>query len=172
MLKNISLSQIRKLLFAFSGRINRAKYWLAILIFFIWVIIWICAIALSAFAFPAVGLFYVLAMIAVIPIFVTGIAIGIKRLHDRDKSGWWLILFYVVPSIFEKIGDGFDKAPDESPGSSLGAFLFYLCSFAISVWGLWRSVVSVERPDPINMDPTHCLAASSTYLIDAILPRG
>jgi uncharacterized membrane protein YhaH (DUF805 family) len=157
MLKNISLRRIGKLLFAFNGRINRAKYWLAISIFFIWIATSICAIALSSFVFPAVGLIYPLAIIAVIPIFVTGIAIGIKRLHDRDKSGWWLLLFYVVPNIFEKIGDGFDKVPDESVSSSLSAVFFYICSFAISVWafveiGCLRGTTGPNRygPDPLS----------------------
>ena len=35
------------------------------------------------------------ALIAYIPLIVSGLAVGIKRLHDRDKSGWWLLLFYL-----------------------------------------------------------------------------
>ena len=34
-------------------------------------------------------------IIVVIPMLVSGIAVGIKRLHDRNKSGWWLLLFYL-----------------------------------------------------------------------------
>jgi len=26
-------------------------------------------------------------------------AIGVKRLHDINKSGWWLLLFYLVPAV-------------------------------------------------------------------------
>ena len=35
---------------------------------------------------------------------ISGIAVGIKRLHDRDKGGWWLLLFYVVPGLLGGIG--------------------------------------------------------------------
>ena len=159
MLKGVSLNQIGKLLFAFNGRINRAKYWLALLIAFTWVVIGICVIALSAFASPPVGLLYVLPMIVVIPLFIVGIAIGIKRLHDRDKSGWWLVLFYVVPAILESAADRFDKASDGSVESSLGAFFFYICSFAVSVWafveiGCLRGTTGPNRygPDPLQQN--------------------
>jgi uncharacterized membrane protein YhaH (DUF805 family) len=26
------------------------------------------------------------------------VAIAVKRLHDRNKSGWWVILFYFLPN--------------------------------------------------------------------------
>ena len=38
------------------------------------------------------------ALVAV-PIALSALAMGTKRLHDRDKSGWWLSLFYGVPAV-------------------------------------------------------------------------
>ena len=32
------------------------------------------------------------------------LAVATKWLHDRDKSAWWLLLFYVVPSVLDAIG--------------------------------------------------------------------
>ena len=32
-------------------------------------------------------------------VFISGFAVGVKRLHDRDKSGWYLLLFYIVPGV-------------------------------------------------------------------------
>ena len=29
--------------------------------------------------------------------FALGLAVSARRLHDRGKSAWWLLLFYVVP---------------------------------------------------------------------------
>ena len=34
-----------------------------------------------------------------IVIFISSLAVGVKRLHDRNKSGWYLVLFYIVPGI-------------------------------------------------------------------------
>jgi hypothetical protein len=31
------------------------------------------------------------------------LAVATKRLHDRDKSAWWLLLFYLVPAILQTI---------------------------------------------------------------------
>ena len=42
---------------------------------------------------------FVLLGIATVVYVVTGlISTGIRRLHDRGKSGWWLLLYYFAPS--------------------------------------------------------------------------
>ena len=55
---------------------------------------------------PVSLLFYALGT----PIFVGGLwflaATTVKRLHDRGKSGWWIVPFIVVPNLLGKIGDG------------------------------------------------------------------
>jgi uncharacterized membrane protein YhaH (DUF805 family) len=35
-----------------------------------------------------------------------GFAIAVKRLHDRDKSGWWMVPFFVIPTLYNTFGDG------------------------------------------------------------------
>ena len=35
---------------------------------------------------------------------VSAFAVGIKRLNDRDRSGWWIVLFYVGPAVLDAIG--------------------------------------------------------------------
>jgi len=83
------------LLFSFHGRINRAKYWLAV---FIYVIYLGVLVSIAYWYELEGGAFLVLALLA-IPIWVSGLAVGIKRLHDRDKSGWWILLFYFGPQV-------------------------------------------------------------------------
>ena len=36
-------------------------------------------------------------------------ATSIKRLHDRDKSGWWMVPFFVVPGLYNHFAD---RLPD------------------------------------------------------------
>jgi uncharacterized membrane protein YhaH (DUF805 family) len=56
---------------------------------------------------------------------ISGVAVGTKRLHDRDKSGWWLVLFYPVPPMLNGLG--------KMTGVPL---IFGLASLAVSIWAL------------------------------------
>src|ERR1043165_7197650 len=109
------------LLFTYQGRINRAQYWSA-------VVIYVAAmLVVTVFSF-IVGFGILFALLAIglyIPMLISGIMVGIKRLHDRDKSGWCLLVFYLVPALLSWIGGIFD-----------GSFIFSLASFAVSIWAL------------------------------------
>ena len=110
------------LLFSFEGRINRGKYWLAVLI---WVIAWLVALAIGFAAMYAnVWLGVIVFVIVGIPAIISSFAVAIKRLHDRDKSGWWIVLFYVVPSILNQIGQHMGGA----------GLILALASLGISIW--------------------------------------
>jgi uncharacterized membrane protein YhaH (DUF805 family) len=94
-------------LFNLDGRVNRAKYWLYVVVSAAILMVFFVVVSLvfvnqlydprGGFSFPpgvlvGLGVIYVLLLIV-------GIFVGIKRLHDRDKSGWWLLLFYLVPMV-------------------------------------------------------------------------
>jgi uncharacterized membrane protein YhaH (DUF805 family) len=113
------------LLFGFRGRINRAKYWLTFVIYFIALFVLYVLFSLF-FSFPTdlLGLLLIFA-VPVIPITISSIAVAIKRLHDRNKSGWWLLLFYLLPGVIGNIG----------PYTGLD-FVFQLASLALSIWAL------------------------------------
>jgi uncharacterized membrane protein YhaH (DUF805 family) len=148
------------LLTSYSGRINRGKYWLAAVIYIA------ISILLAALGFimlgngilalsgdDAEGLvagliskgigFFLIALIVWIAIAISGVFVGIKRLHDRDKSGWWLVLFYLVPSVLSGLSDQ--------------SVILPLAGFAISVWafvelGCLRGTVGPNKygPDPLG----------------------
>ena len=74
------------LLFKFNGRINRGKFWLAVLIYaVVYVVLAIigCAIVPTALCYQAID-----GMLSIV-IFISSLAVGVKRLHDRAKSGWY-----------------------------------------------------------------------------------
>jgi uncharacterized membrane protein YhaH (DUF805 family) len=85
---------IANLLFSFQGRIRRLHYWMgAIGAGVVAGVIGSVLIGLSGIATghpnPIVGLL----LIAVYGVDIwIGIALGIKRCHDRDKSGWFLLV--------------------------------------------------------------------------------
>jgi uncharacterized membrane protein YhaH (DUF805 family) len=133
------------LLFSYEGRINRAKWWLAVLIYVI-----ASVVAGVLLIVPLLGI--ILAIVVYLAVVVSSIMVGIKRLHDRNKSGWWLLLFIGGPIVLA--GAQFAIDPDME-GSALG-LLFGLASFAISVWafvelGCLRGTVGPNQygPDPL-----------------------
>jgi uncharacterized membrane protein YhaH (DUF805 family) len=81
------------LLFKFDGRINRGKYWLGIA--GIYVITWLLFIIAVGVNSSAI---WVLAVLVGIATIWPGLAISIKRWHDRGKSGWW-VLIGLIPII-------------------------------------------------------------------------
>jgi hypothetical protein len=59
---------------------------------------------------------------------VANFAVGVKRLHDRAKSGWWMPFFVFGPSVL----GGLNAA---AARQGIG-ILFSLAGSAISIWAL------------------------------------
>jgi len=90
------------LLFSFEGRIGRGQFWLAVAIWMGFAIVVYGLIGLFIYVFdirPPLTFSYVVAAIVYIPILVSAVVVGIKRLHDRNRSGWWLLVFYLAPLV-------------------------------------------------------------------------
>jgi uncharacterized membrane protein YhaH (DUF805 family) len=113
-------------LFSFRGRINRARNWLFMPIAFVWYLAmeiialfgfdWLPTIKSLIGAYdketeildPAKLVWpqlntqsaqITIAILLVMLVFITyaGFAIFVKRLHDRNKSAWWLVPYWLVP---------------------------------------------------------------------------
>jgi len=93
-------------LFTFQGRVSRSKYWLVFLlsIFVTFVVVLFTVLAIPALIFmgtfsPTVSsIVSILLYVLMIPMWIISIATTVKRFHDRDKSGWW-VLISLVPII-------------------------------------------------------------------------
>jgi uncharacterized membrane protein YhaH (DUF805 family) len=92
-------------------------------------------------------------------VFISGIAVAIKRLHDRDKSGWWLLLFYFAPVVLIGIGTllGVASVLGESAGGGILAMIFYVAGAVAGIWGFvelgcLRGTVGPNQygPDPLG----------------------
>lgn len=76
----------------FTGRAPRAEYWwyaLALLVVFLVVNIVENLVGLGGMVGAVYGPLFVILWLATI---VPNIAVGVRRLHDTDRSGWWLLL--------------------------------------------------------------------------------
>lgn len=82
------------LLTSYEGRINRAKFWAGIGIFFVGAIIAAVIDNVIGTTFQGIpyGWVYVIYSIAMI---YCVFALYAKRWHDRDKSGWWSLIALV-----------------------------------------------------------------------------
>ena len=67
------------------------------------------------------------------------LAVGSKRLHDRDKNGWWLLVFWLLP--FALFCGGFsivffdDPRTGRSGDFSTGSILIF-ASLPPALWGI------------------------------------
>ena len=72
----------------FTGRARRAEFW--------W---YALANVIISVAFNILGaittLFAIIGFIYWLGVLIPGIAVGIRRLHDTDRSGWWLLIALV-----------------------------------------------------------------------------
>ncbi len=93
--------------FTFSGRASRSEYWYTMLFLLL------ISIALFAMVFVVIGLpsssstfesgppvagmiMIGLASLAYLVAIIPTIALTIRRLHDRNMSGWWYLGFFVL----------------------------------------------------------------------------
>ena len=84
-------------LFGTSGRINRAKYWRSVVLFSVAGLL--VTVILFTVAGIAAPLFIIMVALVFIPWLLWGFAITTERLHDRGKSAWWLVVFYLMPTV-------------------------------------------------------------------------
>lgn len=140
-------------LFTYTGRSNRAKYWLALLL--------LLGINLltAGLTFASPELFTGPLMVVPIGLWllaaVIGVLASIRRLHDRDKSGHWLWFFILVPTLLNVIGNMLMASGD--PTMAIGAIVFAIAAIGISIWaliemGFLRGTPGANRygPDPLQ----------------------
>lgn len=82
-------------------------------------------------------------------------AIGAKRLHDRNKTAWWLLVFYVLPwvlacyafgsFIMGMLGAGALTASGAPPEAAMGSIIgsmqqMWWVSLIMTIIGVWGLV--------------------------------
>jgi len=72
----------------FTGRARRQEYWMFMLFY---VLIYIGLFVIESI----VGSFGILVLIFALGMLVPSVAVTIRRLHDTDRSGWWILIAFV-----------------------------------------------------------------------------
>ena len=97
---------LQNLLFRFGGRINRARYWIGIAAIFAFWLVVIAIVELLPFGTFGDTPSYVVLGAGSIGVIWISLAVSAKRLHDRNKSAWWILLFWLLPAVLVGVGAG------------------------------------------------------------------
>jgi uncharacterized membrane protein YhaH (DUF805 family) len=155
--------KLRKILFSFEGRIGRGTYWLAILA----VIVAVLVVTVAPFLLDSEAA--AVLMLALTSQFIwllslwPMLAVGAKRLHDRNKNGWWLLVFWLLP--FALVVGGFSIALFDDPrtgrsGDFSTGLILVLASLPPALWGIVELGIlpGTKGPNLYGADPAQQLA--------------
>ncbi len=99
----------------FNGRARRKEYWYFYL-FYMLIYIALIIIDVVAGVFSAEAEIGLLSGIYTIALLIPGIAVGVRRLHDTNRSGWWLLigLIPIIGAILLIVFLASDSKPEEN----------------------------------------------------------
>ena len=136
-------------LFSADGRVNRWRYWLFGVLS--GVVLALASAASLALLFAAGGGLFAVPIGVLLLIFSLAMAyaanvLTIKRLHDRDKSGWWSILFLWLP-----LALGYSSSDDFGTDLLLGLAEVVITTWAGLELGCRRGTRGPNQygPDPL-----------------------
>jgi uncharacterized membrane protein YhaH (DUF805 family) len=77
----------------FQGRLNRQPFWIATLV------LWLLSMGVTfvtsiLFGSQSAVTTFVQAVVALV-LLIPSLAVAVKRYHDRDKSGWWILIVFI-----------------------------------------------------------------------------
>ena len=154
--------KLQKILFSFDGRIGRRTYWLAILA----LIVAVQVLTFAPFLLESEAAVLMLALtsqfISLLSLWPI-LAVGSKRLHDRNKNGWWLLAFWLLPlALF--VGGGsialFDDPRTGRSGDFTTGAILVLASLPPALWGIVELgfLPGTKGPNLYGADPAQQLA--------------
>jgi uncharacterized membrane protein YhaH (DUF805 family) len=94
----------------FDGRSSRSAYW--------WFVLFSILVYIATEIVDAVINTPVFTALAVIGLFLPSLAVLVRRLHDTDRSGWWVLISFVpvIGSIVLIVFACIDSAPPNKYG--------------------------------------------------------
>ncbi|MBU6147507.1 MAG: DUF805 domain-containing protein [Actinomycetales bacterium] len=72
----------------FNGRARRSQYWW-------WTLFAIIVALIAQLLDNVLGTQWVFGLIAFLGLFLPGLAVLVRRLHDTDKTGWWILIAFI-----------------------------------------------------------------------------
>ena len=154
---------LQKILFSFEGRIGRGTYWLAILALVVALLVLTVAPFLLDSEAAAVLMLALTSQFIWLLSLWPMLAVGAKLLHDRNKNGWWLLVFWLLP--FALFCGGFSIVFFDDPrtgrsGDFSTGLIVVLASLPPALWGIVELCIlpGTKGPNLYGPDPAQQLA--------------
>jgi uncharacterized membrane protein YhaH (DUF805 family) len=146
-------------MFSTRGRITRAQWWIGSIILLI-----VDAVAAVLNRFAGISLAVILGLVFLL-ILYCALAVTAKRLHDRNRRGWWILVFPLGFIVLVSLLGTFGEDLDPMLYYSLLALALVVGVAAVLELGLRRGTPALNRygPDPlakIRSDPRQANSAS------------
>ncbi|MEL6979614.1 MAG: DUF805 domain-containing protein, partial [Pseudomonadota bacterium] len=136
----------------FSGRARRPEYWWFVLFT---LLTYLVTIGIDVFLLAPLGLPFVLTILAAIVLFLPGLSVGWRRLHDVGRTGWWLL----IPSIASLIVSLIGIAVQNSGAIEAGLYISLAASAISLILSIVLLVFLVSRsqsgPNKYGPEPGH-----------------
>ena len=117
----------------FNGRASRSEFWFFNLFLFIYLFVAGFLLGMVGASDEAYG---VATLVLLIPVFIPGIAVAARRLHDINQSGWMQCIF--IPGFFA----------DELLGTG---WVIYILTFAL--YAFWFSQAGKKGKNRFGAQP-------------------
>ncbi|MBM7420070.1 MULTISPECIES: DUF805 domain-containing protein [Chryseobacterium] len=79
----------------FSGRARRTEYWMYLLFNMIFLLIATILDNILGLKFNSESPYVFIYLIYSLAVFIPGLAVFVRRMHDIDKSGWWFFIAFI-----------------------------------------------------------------------------
>jgi uncharacterized membrane protein YhaH (DUF805 family) len=133
-------------MFSFNGRTSRLGYWRTQITLLLAAALFWCGGFLLADV-TGVGAWSAIALGGAILIYLPVIALLFRRLHDRNKSGWWLLALYLAPFA---ISVALNAEPNLGEVATL---VLSLIGLALWLWGFVEIGLRRGTPGPNRYGP-------------------
>lgn len=135
--------------FSFRGRVGRKACWLYVaistpllvaLVLVSWTYAWSVPGAYenggpTPFPSGMIGMAGAVLFFSVLAaLLVVGLAVTVKRLHDRNKAWWWIAVFIIIPDGLYGLAQYLDESGSATNESAV--FLVRFAATAFAAWGL------------------------------------
>lgn len=148
----------------FTGRARRAEFW--------WFVLFDFLVRIGANIVDAIiGQTKVgpIGLLTGLALFLPGLAVAVRRLHDTDRSGFWVLGFVIafVVVIAGALAGGFSTMVDNKMPSAGVAIIFIVCGLGLlGLYVAWIVVMCIKGthgPNRYGPDPLYPQADAEVF---------